>query len=117
MSSDSPGFFIRHGLMLLTVKNLSAWLNMKPSTLYLWAAQGKIPCRRIHGLIRFDQIEIHHWLASFTPAHSTAFSLASPPTPQTDVERLIAAAKRDVYTPPRETRPREKKGVSPDGSV
>ena len=32
-----------------------AWLNIKPSTLYLWAAQGKIPCQKIHGLIRFDR--------------------------------------------------------------
>ena len=40
--------------MLLTVKDLSAWLKIKPSTLYLWAAQGKIPCRRSIGLIRFD---------------------------------------------------------------
>ena len=103
--------------MLLTVKDLSAWLNMKPSTLYLWAAQGKIPCRKIHGLIRFDQEEIHNWLASFTPPHGTSFSLSLPPKTQTDVESLVAAAKRDVYTPSRETRPREKKGVSPDGSV
>ena len=103
--------------MLLTVKNLSAWLNMKPSTLYLWAAQGKIPCRKIHGLIRFDQDEIHIWLASFAPAHGTIVPRSSPPQPQSEVERLIAAAKRDVYTPPRETRPREKKGVTPDGSV
>ena len=41
--------------MLLTIKDLSAWLNIKPSTLYLWTAQGKIPCQKIHGLIRFDQ--------------------------------------------------------------
>ena len=103
--------------MLLTVKDVSAWLNMKPSTLYLWAAQGKIPCRKIHGLIRFDQEEIHQWLASFAPAQDTACSPSLPHQPQSEVERIIAAAKRDVYTPPRETRPREKKGVSPDGSV
>ena len=103
--------------MLLTVKDLSAWLNMKPSTLYLWAGQGKIPCRKIHGLIRFDQEEIRQWLASFAPARDRDLSLSSPPQPQSEVERLIAAAKRDVYTPPRETRPRDKKGVSPDGSV
>ena len=103
--------------MLFTIKDLSVQLNIKPSTLYLWAAQGKIPCRKIHGLIRFDQEEIHHWLASSTPGHGTAISLSSPPQPQSDVERLIAAAKRDVYTPPRETRPREKKGVTPNGSV
>jgi excisionase family DNA binding protein len=103
--------------MLLTIKDLAAWLNIKPSTLYAWANQGKIPCRKIHGLIRFDQEEIHNWLASFTPARSTATSLSSPSKTQTDVESLIAAAKRDVYTPPRETRPTEKKGVVPDGSV
>ena len=103
--------------MLLTVKDLSPWLNMKPSTLYLWAAQGKIPCRKIHGLIRFDQEEIRQWLASFASARGRDLSLSLPPQPQSDVERLIAAAKRDVYTPSRETRPREKEGVTPDGSV
>jgi excisionase family DNA binding protein len=104
-------------VMLLTVKDLSAWLKMKPSTLYLWAAQGKIPCRKIHGLIRFDQEEIRQWLASFAPARGRELSLSSPHQAQREVERLIAAAKRDVYTPARETRPRDKKGVSPDGSV
>lgn len=103
--------------MLLTIKQLSRLLNIKPSTLYSWANHAKIPCRKIHGLIRFDQEEIHHWLASFTPAHGRAFSISSPPKGQRDVESLIAAAKRDVYTPHRETRPREKKGVTPNGSV
>jgi excisionase family DNA binding protein len=103
--------------MLLTIKQVSELLNIKPSTLYSWANHAKIPCRKIHGLIRFDQEEIHHWLASFTPAHGRAFSISSPPKGQRDVESLIAAAKRDVYTPPRETRPREKKGVIPNGSV
>ena len=56
--------------MLLTVKDLSAWLNLKPSTLYLWAAQGKIPCRKIHGLVRFDATEIDRWLSSFSPPQS-----------------------------------------------
>ena len=48
--------------MLLTVKDLSAWLNMKPSTLYLWAAQRKTPCVKMHGLIRFDPDAITAWL-------------------------------------------------------
>ena len=102
--------------MLLTVKQLSDWLNIKPSTLYLWAAQGKIPCRKIHGLIRFDPDAITAWLHGFEPNQTTAI----PPLPHDshlDVDRLIEAAKREVYTPPRETRPREKKGVTPNGSV
>lgn len=103
--------------MLLTVKDLSAWLNIKPSTLYAWANQAKIPCRKIHGLIRFDQDEIHQWLAAFAPARRTVGPHSSPSLLQSDVERLIAAAQRDAYTPPRETRPWEKKGEPPNGSV
>jgi hypothetical protein len=84
--------------MLLTVKDLSAWLNMKPSTLYLWAAHGKIPCRKIHGLIRFDPEAITVWLRSFEPGQITA---VPPLTRQShrDLDRLIEAAKREVYTP------------------
>jgi excisionase family DNA binding protein len=51
--------------IMLTVKELSAWLNIKESTLYLWASQNKIPCRRIHGLIRFEAEAIQAWLNSF----------------------------------------------------
>ena len=58
--------------MLLTIKDLSARLNIKPSTLYLWAAQGKIPCRKIHGLIRFDPDAITAWLHAFEPSQITA---------------------------------------------
>ena len=32
------------------IRQLSAYLNVKPSTLYAWVAQGKIPCRKIHRL-------------------------------------------------------------------
>ena len=84
--------------MLLTIKDLSSWLNIKPSTLYLWAAQGKIPCQKIHGLIRFDREQMTGWLESFDrkppdimPAHSHGNRSA--------VDQLIEAAKRDVYTP------------------
>ena len=40
--------------MLLTIKDVARQLQIKPATLYAWAAHGKIPCRKIHGLIRFD---------------------------------------------------------------
>ena len=39
--------------MLLTVKELADQLHIKPSTLYAWAAQGRIPCFKLHGLVRF----------------------------------------------------------------
>ncbi len=51
---------------MLTVKELSAWLNIKPSTLYLWVSQGKDPCCRIHGRIRFEPEAIQRWLNTFS---------------------------------------------------
>ena len=88
--------------MLLTIKELSARLNIKPSTLYLWASQGKIPCRKIHGLIRFDPDAITAWLRVFATRQITT----APPwtrQPHLDVDRLIEAVKREVYTPGGET--------------
>jgi excisionase family DNA binding protein len=84
---------------LLTVKQVCAWLNMKQSTLYLWASQGRIPCRKIYGLIRFEQHELEKWLASFAPSQQSPFPLPLARGNSTDVDELIAAARRDVYTP------------------
>ena len=83
--------------MLLTVKDLSAWLNMKPSTLYLWAAQGKIPCQKIHGLIRFEPDAITAWLRGFEPGPAEALPSFNRP-PNLDLDQLIEAPKRQVYT-------------------
>lgn len=52
--------------MLLTIKDLSALLQVKPPTLYSWVAQDKIPFYKIHGLIRFRLKAIVRWLKSFS---------------------------------------------------
>ncbi len=82
--------------MLLTIKDLSAWLNIKPSTLYLWAAEGKIPCRKIHGLIRFEREAIERWLDSFGGKQSKPV----PPILSRETRRKvpIASASGSVYT-------------------
>jgi excisionase family DNA binding protein len=84
--------------MLLTIKDLSGWLNIRPSTLYLWASRGKIPCRRIHGLIRFEREAILKWMETFEtdPQGKPSLTIRHEPS---YLEDLIAAAKRDVYTP------------------
>ena len=84
--------------MLLTINEVSAWLNIKRSTLYLWVAQGKIPCQRIHTLIRFEKHAIERWLASFCPP-SGLLSRNRRIAVDPDLEALIEAAKREVYTP------------------
>ena len=91
--------------MLLTVKELSGQLQIKPSTLYAWVAQHKIPYRKIHGLVRFDPTEIERWIASFVhPLPSPAPKIGHITTSR-QVDQLIARAKRDVYTSRGETRP------------
>jgi excisionase family DNA binding protein len=92
--------------MLLTVKELSNWLKIKPSTLYLWATQGKIPCRRIHSLIRFEKETIQRWLESFPELHSQPLPKLLKTSAAADLDTLIAAAKREAYTAPHgETKP------------
>lgn len=84
--------------MLLTVKELSQQLQIKPSTLYAWAKRGKIPCCTPNGLIRFDPDEIVRWLDA---------SRKQPPPPlphmpkesgYPKLDAMIARAKRQAYT-------------------
>jgi len=88
-------------LHMLTVKELSAWLNIKPSTLYLWVSQNKIPYRRIQGLVRFEPEAIHSWLNSFSSTPSN-MPLRVPRQTAEDVDHLIAVAKAAHYTSSRE---------------
>ncbi len=96
--------------MLLTVKDVSARLNIKPSTLYLWAAQGKIPCRKIHGLLRFDPDAITQWLRSFDGTPRTPIPSVTRPLAR-NLDEVIAVAKRAAYT----ARHGETISPSPDG--
>ena len=82
--------------MLLTIKELAEQLRIKPSTLYAWASQNKIPCVRIHGLIRFRSEEIERWLIGFAKVRH-----AMPDYTKRggDIDLIIAAAKRAIYNP------------------
>lgn len=84
--------------MLLTIKELSRQLNIKESTLYLWVKQRKIPFQKIHSLIRFDREAIEAWLKEFKQ-NQAATGPSLPRDPTLDLDRIIEAAKRQVYTP------------------
>ena len=52
---------------LLTVKQVSELLNVKPSTVYAWVSMDYIPTIRLgvgkeKPLVRFDQTEVLRWL-------------------------------------------------------
>ena len=100
-------------LSLLTVKDMAVWLQVKDKTLYAWVSQGKIPCVKVNGVIRFDPGEIEPWILKchvpVGPPRRPATSKHNGST--TDVDHLIESAKRAVYTSHGETRP----VASPDG--
>ena len=91
--------------MLLTVQELAQLLHIKAATLYAWAAQGKIPSLKLHGLLRFRQDEINQWLESCRVTSRPAVSVPKKrrPQPPHNVDALIERAKRAVYTGSGET--------------
>lgn len=81
------------------VQRLSTYLSIKPCTLYAWAAQGRIPCVKLHGLVRFRCDDIERWVESFRVHASPVPLKAAPRGPSTALDALIARAKRHAYNP------------------
>ena len=87
-------------MALLTIQDVAQWLTVKPSTLYVWVAQKKMPALKIHGLIRFQREQIESWLAECQLEPPTPSRPADRRRHSTDrVDVLIAQAKREAYTP------------------
>lgn len=85
--------------MYLTIKDLAEELQVKPSTLYAWVAEGKIPCIKLHRLIRFRRDQIEEWVQGLGKSSSKAVRLSFKRSGTKSIDDLIAAAKTDVYTP------------------
>ena len=49
-----------------TVKEIAEWFSMKPSTIYGYAANSRIPCIRIGGRIRFIRDDVLRWIEART---------------------------------------------------
>lgn len=100
-------------MTLLTVKDLATCLQVKEKTIYAWTSQGKIPCVKVNGVIRFDTRAIEQWLQTCqVPVGPPRLPAPNRCTgPATSLDHLIESAKRAVYTTHGETRP----VASPDG--
>jgi excisionase family DNA binding protein len=46
---------------LMTVRDVAAYVNASRSWVYQQASVGRIPCRKIGGLLRFIPSEIREW--------------------------------------------------------
>ena len=87
-------------MALLTIHDVAQWLTVKPCTLYLWVARGKIPALKIHGVIRFRRDDIEAWLTGCQIEQPSPLRPAEQRRHGIDnVDALIAEAKRAVYTP------------------
>lgn len=82
-------------MKLVTVRELSKFLNMKESTIYSWAKNGSIPSYKLNGLWRFNLEEIDAWIRQlrYTPTVSQ-----KPPKKiiRQDIDRLVKKAIEDV---------------------
>jgi excisionase family DNA binding protein len=96
--------------VLLDIKTLSKYLSIKISTLYAWASQSKIPCVRIHGLVRFRKEKIDAWLEGLSNEKPETGKIRFRHNSQ-DIDTLIARVKQEVYNKHRrETRPESAHG-------
>lgn len=59
---------------LLSIKEVSEILNVKPATLYQWAELGQIPCIKLNGALRFDIDEIMKWVKSCKKEVSSGYN-------------------------------------------
>ena len=84
--------------MLLTIQEVSQLLSIRRSTLYAWAAQGRIPCFKIHGLVRFRREDLDQWLESCR-MQSEAKGTQPVRWRAVDLSKVIARAKRGAYNP------------------
>lgn len=86
--------------MLLTIQDVAPQLQVKPSTVYAWAAAGKIPCLKIHGLLQFNSDEIIQWVESFR--RRPLFRIKThvrPSRSRGDLDAITARVKMQAYNP------------------
>jgi len=49
-------------MKFIDIKEVSALIGAKTTTVYQWAELGQIPNYKINGLVRFEETEIRKWL-------------------------------------------------------
>jgi excisionase family DNA binding protein len=106
-------------MALMNIKELSAWLNLKPATLYVWVAQGKIPALKLHGLIRFLREDVERWLEDCRGTPRVAAPVPSRTQARGEIDDIIVTAKREVYNSShgKPDQDRATRKGEPDGSV
>ena len=82
---------------LLSVADLSEYLNIKKSTIYRLVENGKLPHYRICRLIRFKQSDVDSWVEAhrvkeIAGKDKTKRAVKSVSKPKTEIDRIIRNA-------------------------
>lgn len=89
-------------MKLVTIKEISAFLKVKESTIYSWVHTDAIPFYKLNGLLRFDMSEIEEWVRNSKPSPSKP-NMDFKRTQSEDitglVKRAIEEVKRKEYNP------------------
>lgn len=82
-------------MKLISIKELSQFLNVKGSTLYAWVHNGTIPFYKLNGILRFDMEEIKEWVKSsrVIPCNVT---ISPKKSGCSDVDSIIKKAIDDI---------------------
>lgn len=87
---------------LVTIKELSEFLKVKPSTLYSWVHSGTIPFIKLNGLLRFDMDEVQEWVKGSkvaSPKAPKSFKKSTNLDIDSIVKRAVESARQGRYNP------------------
>ena len=88
--------------MLLTIRDVAQELQVKPSTLYMWVAQRRIPSIRLNGMIRFQREALDQWVNACREDQRQVPTTIPSVSPRggSDLDSVIERAKREAYSSP-----------------
>lgn len=86
---------------ILIATEVAQWLRVRPSTVYSWAASGRMPSLKLNGAIRFIRADIERWLNDSSKSRADSQSLpprsiAPPQSPRISGQAIKMAGQRAI---------------------
>ncbi|HEY4707572.1 MAG TPA: helix-turn-helix domain-containing protein [Thermodesulfobacteriota bacterium] len=81
---------------LVTIKELSEFIKVKPSTIYSWVHNGTIPFIKLNGLLRFDMDEVQEWVKKSSKAVPPNIPKSLKKSSNLDIDSIVKRAVESV---------------------
>jgi excisionase family DNA binding protein len=88
-------------LEILIATEVARWLRVRPSTIYVWAATGKIPSVKMNGAIRFVRADLKRWIhdrSRMTPDSAPSQTQPILPSKPTSVSRVTIQRRVNLFS-------------------